>query len=961
MDGAVKGICEALKKICLKLKPQNNPISFLLIIGKNSQGKSALLRQSNLNLYTSEHTDIYYNQHGIILKINETEIEEKNISLSYLYKKLNNCHRALKITGLIITIDINELIGESTLVIDRIKTHAKLVNKIANDMPTRPFSAIFFTKLDSLAGFLEFFHNEHKSELKKQLGFSILNNTNKNKFIESFKNQIDNFIEMLSQQVIHKIHPVRSGTKRSLIREFPLQLASLKNAMQLIIQNISLNKVALEAIYFTSSEQGGLSLDRVTKKIQNQFALIVQDSMPQATNYRSYFIEGAIRSLQLQTKYHYSLSPLLYKGVVTTSISISVTAFFWLINSHLNTANLLDDVSKRLIISTTANSQNERLIYLNEAEYIINNVQKYTFSLKSIETLKQQLTNDTKQNLKNFFLPQMLSELETVLINDNRAHHELYNALKIYLMLGDKSRFSQQEIITWFQNKWQNEGSLSQDKLNLLNQAVLEPFQPQELNQNLINNTRNYLNALPQNYLYYLLAKQFFPQQKEKLDIAGFRFVQNFVPEYLTRQEFNKIIGFLPQIANELKNDSWVLNSYISDNLKSILENAYFIEYTTFWQNILNKIQTYSFNTYNEGHQLLSLLESNNSFENLINRIQKETSPQTGQHLFNSQIANKFSGINLISQSQINELTLNLRELDRFLLTLSMMNDEGENAFRLTKERFNNENLNTPLNMLFKLKNQTVEPISGLINQIATDTWVILINDCKKYINNKWLTTVYTPYQNSIASHYPFAQSNTEVPIYEFERFFAPHGVLNNFVNYYVAPFLDMSQAKWQAKAVNNFVLPFKEDILKEIIRANVITNMFFPGKSNKSRIDFTLQKLALDPVIANIEIAIGPNAFFDDQQTQGYTSFRWPVRDVIIKLTSLDGDYFTLEEQGQWALFRLLEKISIFSDEQDPQSINLSLDIQGNNARYALKTFNKINPFTPGILNSFHLKENIV
>lgn len=963
MDAVVKGICDSVRKLCLKLKPQNNPTSLILVIGKAYQGKSSLLRQSDLSLYSSEYTDIYYNRLGIIIEINEAQFVDNNIPFSYLIKKLNNCHRALKITGLIITIDINELLGESYLVIERLKEHARFINNFTRESNTRLFSAIIFTKVDSLAGFLEYFQNEHETDIKKQLGFSIFNNTQKNKLVESFKDQYDSFIEMLSQKIIHKIHPVRSNLKRGLIREFPLQLASLKNAIQLLIQNIALSKISLEAIYFTSAEQGGVSLDRVTRKIQNQFSLVVRDSFVQATNYQGFFISGAIRNIQLQTKYNYSFSPILYKAAIGTTLSITAAGFLWLINSHFNTVKLLNNVYQNLKISYSQNSHSEKLLFLAEAENSLDHIQKYAVPLKNVQILKNRLINDTQNNLKHFFLPQMLQELETVLINESKSPQELFYALKIYLMLGDSTKLSSQEVIHWFTQTWQKENRLDSDKIALINQSLLQPYQPQTLNYNLINNVRNYLCALPENYLYYSLLKQYFPQTEEQFEIPGLHLVKNTIPKHLTRGEFHNIIDILPQLSLQLKQDSWVLNRNISENITELLLKTYCQEYASFWKNILKKVKTYSFHTYSQGHQLLSLLSNNNSFIKLLNQIQTHTAPETERNIqfFNSEIAAKFTDINLISASQINELTVNLKELDKFLLTLSMINDDGESAFRVTKSRFQEENINTPLSILFKRSEQVIEPIAGIINQIATDTWAMLINESKNFINKKWNTTVYSQYSRSIATHYPFAKSAADLQINEFEQFFAPHGTFNNFVNYYIAPFLDMSQAKWRPKSLNNFVLPFREEILQEIIRANVITTMFFPGKSSKSKINFTLHKINLDPIIANLEIAIGSNAFFDDHETEGYTRFEWPERDVTIKLTVNDGNYYTLEEAGHWALFRLLEKSNVYNDPHDPSNLNVLFDVNGTIARYSLKTLNAINPFTPGILSDFRLKEVIV
>lgn len=94
------------------------------------------------------------------------------------------------------------------------------------------------------------------------------------------------------------MHPARSTMRRSLIREFPLQVASLGTPIHALIHGISTKLFHLHSIYFTSAEQGGISIDRLNKKIQHEYALVVQDTFPQATNFRAYFVEGALKTIQ---------------------------------------------------------------------------------------------------------------------------------------------------------------------------------------------------------------------------------------------------------------------------------------------------------------------------------------------------------------------------------------------------------------------------------------------------------------------------------------------------------------------------------------------------------------------------------------------------------------------------------------------------------------------------------------
>lgn len=960
-----KGLVDAVKKICIQLKPQQNQISFLLLIGKPYQGKSALLRQSHLQHYPLQNDgyEIFYNEHGIVVELNESTFLNNDYSLQYILKKLNKAHRAIKISGIVYCIDVSELLGESTIVIEKCLDHAKAINKIGFNCGPRIVTNIVFTKLDILAGFCEFFQNEHNTELTKPLGFSLLNNIERAKLIDSYKKQFDNFIEMLSQQIIQKLHPARSSIKRSLIREFPLQMASLKNAIQVLIQNISLKYVELDALYFTSAEQGGVSLDRVTKKIQNQFALVVQDRLPQATNYKSYFIEGAIRSIQMHTKFYNNNLPVFMKSIVASIFVIILSGFLWISNFHFHTLHILNKVKKELLLSDSMLTKGEKVNHLTKAATSLESLMPVSAVLSNVKVLKNKLDVDAKNHLSDFFLPRMIAELEETLINKYTSNDLRYETLKIYLMLANSKQFSQAEIFKWYQKKWQDSNSYTQEKYKLLQETLREPFQSVKINQILVNDVRSYLNALPKDYLYYSLVKQYFPREKEKIEIPGFLLAQKEVPLYFTKTGFQKVLDILPTLSNQFEKESWVLNRNDLSNLYNTLLQSYCLEYSAWWQKLLNKSTLFDFDNYNEAHQLLSLLKEKNSVSELVTKVQQETSPEGGEigGIFNLNIASKFTKINLLSDSALSDLNTNLKELDRFFVTLAMLNDNGQTAFEQTRARFIGETFNNPLSLLFKRSEQVASPVSKWIEQIANDSWMILIKESKKYINYKWKEIIYEPYQSQIAYRYPFAQNQAEVQIMDFEKFFNPRGLLNNFVNYYLAPFLDMSKAKWEPKVLNNYVLPFREDAVNELIRANVITNMFFPNRSSRSNINFSLQKLTLDPVIANLEISVGPNALIDDENSDGFSRFVWPQMDASFKLTSQEGANYSFEESGYWALFKLLDKANVAIDAQDSASLHILIQVEGLTARYLLRTANKLNPFSPGILNGFQLKEAVV
>ncbi|KTC66527.1 IcmF [Legionella adelaidensis] len=972
MDKSLVALCDALKKIVWKLKPQHNALSFLLLIGKDKQGKSTLLRQSHFQHFSvdaEKQSDVYYNQHGVIVELDDSWLNESKHLLQHTLKQLNRCHRNLLISGIILCVDISEFVDLDPPMLAEInKSHIQILQRFGSALGYRVDAGIIFTKMDCLAGFSEFFQNEHDTDLSKPLGFSIHSNPQK-KFIEVFRFQFDQLIEMLGQQVIHKMHPARSSVKRTLIREFPLQLASLRLAIQTLLQGISPRAFQLDAIYFTSAEQGGVSVDRLNKKIKHEYALSVQDKFPQAVNYRAYFIEGALLAFQAQTKRlppRITQTQKLIAGTLAASL-MGITG--WVIYQHVKSSNLLDEASKELLMYEAYISQKNTgapaLYHLSKASDSLKKIKSNTFSLPTLQDLKVRVQINAKNNLTGSFVPQLLDEVEQVMIDSRQTQSARYQALKVYLMLGNTQRFNQEDVLHWFDNHWRNETPENkQKKLTLLHQIIQTPFKPVPINQQVVNDIRNYLNALPPSYLYYSLAKGSFPEGRTSLSIDGFDLSENEIPIYFTKAGFKQILAKLPAISAQLQKEDWILGRDNSPNLEEIIKQAYCYEYVAWWQNFMHRSNPMHFQDYQQARSFAQQLHKSNSINKLVTFIQQQTSPdlENDSSIFNQEIASKFTAISLLSNSSVRELGININELDKFLTTLSLVNDHGKTAFTLTKARFEGDTLTNPLSTLYARAQQLPEPVSLWMKQIADDTWFILINDSRTYINQQWQETVFQEYQNHIAKRYPFEVNQTqEVALNDFDHFFGSHGTFTNFFDFYIRPFLDTSRAQWQSKEVNNYILPISAETLNELMRVNVITNMFFPNHSDISKIEFTLQKVSLDPVVGSLELSIGNSRLYDDQSTESFTQFSWPQQGAKLALNSIEGNHYELEESGAWALFKMLQKVNVLVDEHDSSSLQILFEVNGNSGRYVLKTQNQINPFIPGILNGFFLNETIV
>ena len=973
MEQSLDALCDALKKILNEIKHPHKAASLSILTGSRNQGKSTLLRQSQLNHYPLEANgaNIYYNQNGVILEIGESWLNQSNHLLQHTLKKINRCHRVIKINGIILCIDINELLlPDSTETKSIVHANALWINRLSTSLGYPVDAAIIFTKLDLLAGFCDFFQNEHALDLQKPWGFSLYESSINRPLKDTFKTQFDCLVESLGQQVINKIHPVRSSTKRTLIREFPLQLASLRNIILPIINELSPKLLRLQSLYFTSGEQGGISIDRLNKKIQQDYALTLQEKFHQSTNHRAYFIEGALHAFQTQTQQIIPQLKLTHRKALGGIIGTSLIVLLWLGHQYMTSSQLLDKASKELIAFDSLNHDSKQqdlaTFHLTRASNALNLINASTHSLPTINALKMQLRINATQQISDHFLPSLLNDIEDAITNPKQSQVARYQALKIYLMLGDKKHFSEKDILAWFQQHWQpssNKTSIDK-KLALLTRILHNSSNQITINKQVVTDARNFLNALPTSYLYYSLAKTYFSDESLPIKLEGVVLSTDKIPVYLTKPGFKTVINELPNIIKSLKEENWVLERQDLNELPILLQQAYCYEYVIWWQHFMQNSHPIHVQDYKSAHKLMQTLRKNNTINALIDTIQQQTAPNSGSEsaLFNQEIASKFSELNLTSHSSIHHLITTMHELEQFLGTLSIVNDQGKTAFTITKARFENNALNNPLSALYNQAQQLPEPVSSWAKQIADDSWFTLINNSRTYINTEWQQQVFHEYQTTIAHRYPFDISQPdEISINDFNHFFSTHGRLNRFVDEYLKAFIDTSKPQWQLKEMNNYVLPISSDMINELIRANIITHMFFQNDSDSSQVEFSLQKVNLDPIVARLQLTIGDTKLNDTQSSDSFTEFHWPQSNARLVVHSIEGQQYEIEELGAWAFFKLLQKVNVLVDEQDSANLQILFEINGNSGRYLLKAQSPVNPFIPGVLNEFKLNDAIV
>ena len=965
MQHALKSLLHTIKKTLENFGDEQKSISFLVATGLREQGTSTVLRQGQMHQqFTDEELGIhvFYNKKGIIIDINQQWVNQQDNLLPMLFKKINQCHRKLRISGFLFFVDIADLlISDEEQYVAQIKEHSQFFLEFiqALDYPVR--SGIVITKLDQITGFTDFFNLSHELELQEPLGFSVTYAKQNPNFPKIFSEAWNNFVSYLNQQMIQKIHTTRANKQRILIREFPLQMALMESRFLNLVKNLAHPKTHIHGLFFTCAEQKSKNLNYLNKRIQSDFSVLVPVSSVQSVNFKHFFIHGAISHCQELSSYtpkpnalyDTKVQAILLAGFLTASIIIYQT---------IRTHDVLQQTDHHLQQPFTKNIADHQISVLEKHLQELNHLPYMFKYMSNIETLNQQISN-IEQNIYERHLAYKVS----MALQNQMMSNDIYmsfEALKISMAILMKKHNQDKAIYEWFSHNYAQDLSdhEKQQQLTLLKKFIWNIRW--HFDDNIIQTTQNNLNSLPEEYLVFELINQALIHKTTEIAAPGFEQSKLQIPECYTKAAYHETQKKLQHQFDNLKNNTWVLGQEINPNLKERLEAHYAEKYVKFWENLIYKnLRPHHFSTFKDALSLFKTLETSKSFENIMGLVLKETAPNTNSpnDPFNQLIANHFTELHF-SYHQNPQLHQFWEDLSKFTSMFAMIDDNGRASFQYLRAYFNQNQYNDALYNITEYSKRMPEPTHAWLKQIQEDMWLTIEQSTKQYINHAWQEQVYQPYLSMIDHKYPFENSPSEVGINDFNTFFSPNGKLQQFFKDYLQPFVNTNQAQWSIKEVDNKRLPILEGVIESLMRSNIISNVFFPNNAPQTHVQFSIEKMSLDPVISNLSLFIGQQQLLDNQEENAYLQgVTWPETNASLQINTIEGKRYGLDEKGTWGLFRLFDKINIIGDPNDPTTVQMLIEINGNSGRYLVKANNSLNPFLPGIFKDFKLKEKVV
>lgn len=512
--------------------------------------------------------------------------------------------------------------------------------------------------------------------------------------------------------------------------------------------------------------------------------------------------------------------------------------------------------------------------------------------------------------------------------------------------------------------------------------VVKEKIKPFENDQNLVKVTREKLIERPSldglyTQLKVNLRGRVEPITLEKM-LSG-RYGEYVrcdyeIPGIFTRTAANSFVeGEIKKLSKNPVTDDWVLGQKgnVGDALgkpeviESGLTDRYYGEYADHWWQFLRSIQFQSFSSISEAARCFKVLSDladsplgliiegvseQTSLEGSLSSTIKQKAPGAiGNLLSEHPVDRKFSSIHELSNGEsLGEILSKLFDVSNALESLSREpdNEIAEYTKRVLK---GDGELPAALKSIKSSLKLTVR--KNLFEDPVLMAWQAILGVTQQYLNNAWRDRVYNPYQNTLASYYPFNASGTDAPVDDVIGFFKGNGgTLENFLEDELYAYVNRRNFRaetWEGRGIQ------LSGALSALNKAKAI-RQGLGIEGGALAIDFSLLPELPEPQgkIDQVILILDGKELTYRMGRPFWEKFVWPgqgISGASLEVGGLGSNYRLYEEQGKWAWFKLLQHANIEPISSSEYWVRFRYRIKENLqliVNYRLRANSSKNPF---------------
>jgi type VI secretion system protein ImpL len=179
---------------------------------------------------------------------------------------------------------------------------------------------------------------------------------------------------------------------------------------------------------------------------------------------------------------------------------------------------------------------------------------------------------------------------------------------------------------------------------------------------------------------------------------------------------------------------------------------------------------------------------------------------------------------------------------------------------------------------------------------------------------SRWCTSVLLPFARTLRDRYPFVKNGQDVALADLAEFYRPNsGILWSFYDAVLKREVTQLGSKFQLVMTNNSSM-YNNELVRFLDRSFALTTVLFPARAEKPRVDFEV-RVRPSPGIAQVLLTIDGQLVDFHNGPEKWIRVTWPGEggkpgaQMRVKGANIDE---TLQQDGEWGLFRLLDKGTI-------------------------------------------------
>ncbi|HET8870202.1 MAG TPA: type VI secretion system membrane subunit TssM, partial [Aquabacterium sp.] len=724
------------------------------VIGNPAAGKSSAVVMSGLKFPFADkadhviqgiggtrHCDWYFTTEGILLDTaGRYSIHEEDRPEWLGFLSLLRRHRPkAPLNGVIIAVSLAELgTNKPEFAIDLARKLRQRVQELTEKLEVFAPVYVVFTKADLIAGFVDFFEDQDRSEREKVWGATLpYDVAAKADAAEQFDRHFDELFEGLKEASVVRMSMHRGEQLPPGVLTFPLEFASLKPSLRTFITTLFEDnpyqfRPVFRGFYFTSAVQEGVSTSRASERVAQQFGLQLQQGTAAAVySHSGFFLKDLFSKVIFADRHlvqqYTSRNKLrlryatFFGGVALLSTLLAVSTWSYLGNRQL-VSHVQADLIKAKQVQEGRSDLQSRVDALEILQDRLEQLQRYKqqrpwtlgLGLYQGDAIEDRLKQEYFAGLQAILLKPSAHAIESYLADVN-AHAadlkamtrlgdagpppgavpvatsasapadvpastssdaryakasstsvtEAYNALKTYLMMGDRTRLEpghMSDQLTRFWRGWldANRGTMRRDQmiqsaeriLSFAVQQMSDPAFPEvDLNLGLVDETRENLRrvvkGMPARERVYAeikarAATRFAPVtvvrligEEDRSIMAG----SYAVSGAFTREAWDGYVKEAIQDAanSESHSTDWVLKTASADDLtlegspeqiQKSLTQLYKTEYAQEWKKFVQGVTIVDFSTFDQAVSGMNRLgdPANSPLAKVMSTVYEQTS-----------------------------------------------------------------------------------------------------------------------------------------------------------------------------------------------------------------------------------------------------------------------------------------------------------------------------------------------